>query len=72
MQIQKKTCRNRASQQKIGPSYFDRALANLTLMVLVISTFSVSKIRVNPPEVLFLGCLLLMAFTQLAFAKNKI
>ena len=29
-QIQKKTCKNRASQQKIGPSYFDRALADMT------------------------------------------
>ena len=26
MQIQAKTCKNRASQQKIGPSYFDRVL----------------------------------------------
>jgi hypothetical protein len=27
MQIQKKKCKTQASQQKIGPSYFDKALA---------------------------------------------
>jgi hypothetical protein len=29
MQIKKKACKNQASQQKIGPSYFDRALLKL-------------------------------------------
>ena len=29
MQIQKKTCINRSSKQKIGPSYFDRALVKV-------------------------------------------
>jgi hypothetical protein len=32
MKIQKKASKNRASQQKIGPSYFDRALVHTDLL----------------------------------------
>ena len=33
MQIQKKTCKNRASQLKIGPSNFDKALVHIYIYI---------------------------------------
>ena len=36
MQIQKKTCKKQASQQKIGPSYFDRALGSFANKILIL------------------------------------
>ena len=48
MQILKKACKNRASQQKIGPSCFDRDLAKKYVVFLSVRFPAVNKIQLGP------------------------